>query len=128
MGEIVTRIELENATDRGNVRDGLREEAAVRRTMVDGVVNLSTMMLMLPQNVVERLGLASQGKVVVSYANERKEERGVAGPVSIRIGNRAMTTDCVVGPPLSAPLIGQNCAQWAGPDRGSRESNRWAAS
>ena len=79
MGEIVTRIELENATDRGNVRDGLREEAVVRRTMVDGVVNSSTMMLMLPQNVVERLGLASHGKVVVSSADERKEERDVAG-------------------------------------------------
>lgn len=107
MGEIVTRIELENATDRGNVRDGLREEAVVRRTMVDGVVNSSIMMLMLPQNVVERLGLASHGKVVVSNADERKEERDLAGPLGIRIGNRAMNTDCVVGPSHSLPLIGQ---------------------
>ena len=107
MGEIVTRIELENATDRGNVRDGLREEAAVRRTMVDGVVNSSIMVLVLPQNVVERLGLASHGKVVVSYADERKEERDVAGPLGIRIGNRGMNTDCVVGSPFSEPLIGQ---------------------
>ena len=107
MGEIVTRIELENATDGGNVRDGLREEAAVRRAAVDGLVDRGMMMSVLPQNVVEPLGLAIHGKVVVSYANERKEERGVAGPVSIRIGNRAMNTDCVVGPPLSVPLIGQ---------------------
>ena len=107
MGEIVVRIELENATDRGNVRDGLREEAAVRRTSVEGVVNSSMMMSVLPQNVVEPLGLTIHGKVVVSYADERKEERSVAGPVSIRIGNRAMNTDCVVGPPLSLPLIGQ---------------------
>ena len=107
MGEIVTRIELENATDRASVRAGLREEAAVRRTSVEGVVNSSMMMSVLPQNVVEPLGLASHGKVVVSYADERKEERDVAGPVSIRIGNRAMNTDCVVGPPLSTPLIGQ---------------------
>ena len=29
------------------------------------------------------------------------------GPVTVRIGNRAMVTHCVVGPPLSEPLIGQ---------------------
>lgn len=107
MGEIVTRIELENATDRGNARLGLREESAVRRTAVDGVVDTGAVMLMLPQNVVERLGLPNHGKAVVSYADERKEERDIAGPLSIRVGNRAMNTDCVVGPPLSEPLIGQ---------------------
>ena len=107
MGEIVTRVELENATDRGNVRDGLREEASVRRTSVDGIVDTGAVLSMLPQNVVERLGLPIHGKVVVSYADERKEERDVAGPVGIRVGNRAMNTDCVVGPPLSEPLIGQ---------------------
>ena len=107
MGEIVTRVELENATDRGYVRDGLREEASVRRTSVDGIVDTGAVLSMLPQNVVERLGLPIHGKVVVSYADERKEERDVAGPVGIRVGNRAMNTDCVVGPPLSEPLIGQ---------------------
>ena len=107
MGEIVTRVELENATDRGNVRLGLREEASVRRTSVDGIVDTGAVLSMLPQNVVERLGLPIHGKVVVSYADERKEERDVAGPLGIRVGNRAMNTDCVVGPPLSEPLIGQ---------------------
>ena len=107
LGEIVTRIELENATERGNVRLGLGEESSVRRTVVDGLVDTGAVMLLLPQNVVERLGLPMHGKVIVSYADERKEERAVAGPVGIRIGNRAMNTDCVVGPPLSEPLIGQ---------------------
>jgi hypothetical protein len=45
--------------------------------------------------------------VVVTYADERKEERPVAGTVTIKIGDRFMNTDCVVGPPLSEPLIGQ---------------------
>ena len=34
MGEVVTRIELENAADRGNVRGGLRGEAAAARRRV----------------------------------------------------------------------------------------------
>ena len=107
VGEIVARIELENATERGIVRLGLREESSVRSTVVDGLVDTGAVMLVLPQNVVERLGLPIHGKVIVSYADERREERAVAGPLGIRIGNRAMNTDCVVGPPLSEPLIGQ---------------------
>ena len=43
----------------------------------------------------------------MSYANERRESRPVAGPVTIHIGDRFMITEGVVGPPLSEPLIGQ---------------------
>ena len=107
MGEIVASIELENAADRGIVSQGLRDESTVRRTTVEGVVNTASVMLMLPENVVGRLGLERQREVVVSYADERKETRPIAGPLTIRIGNRFMNTDCIVGPPLSEPLIGQ---------------------
>ena len=107
MGEIVASVELENAADRGIVGEGLRDESTVRRTTVEGVVETGAMMLMLPENVVSRLGLERQREVVVTYADERKETRPVAGPVTVHIGNRFMITDCVVGPPLSEPLIGQ---------------------
>lgn len=107
MGEIVASVELENAADRGIVSQGLRDESTVRRTTVEGVVETGTMMLMLPENVVSRLGLERQREVVVTYADERKETRPVAGPVTVHIGNRFMITDCIVGPPLSEPLIGQ---------------------
>ena len=106
MGEIVASIELENAADRGIVSQGLRDESTVRRTTVEGVVDTSAVMLMLPENVVGRLGLERQREVAVTYADERKETRPVAGPLTIRIGNRFMNTDCIVGPPLSEPLIG----------------------
>ena len=107
MGEIVASVELENAADRGIVGEGLRDESTVRRTTVEGVVETGAMMLMLPENVVSRLGLERQREVVVTYADERKETRPVAGPVTVHIGNRFMITDCIVGPPLSEPLIGQ---------------------
>ena len=107
MGEIVASMELVNAEDRGVVARGLLEESTIRSTVVDGVVDTGAVMLMLPENVVTRLGLETQRKVVVTYADERKETRSVAGPVTVRIGNRFMNTDCIVGPPLSEPLIGQ---------------------
>ena len=107
MGEIVTSMELENTDDRGIVRQGLRDESTVRRTTVEGVVDTGAVMLMLPENVVGRLGLRTQRQVVVTYAEERKETRPVAGPVTVHIGNRFMITECIIGPPLSEPLIGQ---------------------
>ncbi len=61
----------------------------------------------LPQNVVERLGVRTRRTAIVTYADERKEERSVAGPLTIHVCNRFMSTDCAVGPPLSEPLIGQ---------------------
>ena len=107
MGEIAASVELENAADRGIVSQGLRDESTVRRTTVECVVDTGALMLMLPENVVARLGLERQREVIVAYADERKETRPVAGPVTARIGDRFMNTDCIVGPPLSEPLIGQ---------------------
>ena len=34
-------------------------------------------------------------------------ERPLAGPVTVRIGNRAMVTDCIVGPARSETVIGE---------------------
>jgi len=64
-------------------------------------------MLVLPQDVVEKLGLRIRRTVIVAYADERKEERSIAGAVTLTIGDRSMITECVVGPPLSEALIGQ---------------------
>ena len=107
MGEIHADVRLENAGDREYFRRGDRAEADIRHSTVDGVVDTGAVTLVLPQNIVERLGLETQGTAFVTYADERREERPLAGPVVVRIGNRSMTMDCIVGPPLSEVLIGQ---------------------
>ena len=107
MGEIVVDAELENPIDRGVFERGYGKESDIRRTSVRTVVDTGAVMPMLPQNVVERLGAAVSGTVIVTYADERREERRTAGPLTLRLCNRSMPVDCVVGPPLSEPLIGQ---------------------
>ena len=107
MGEIVASMALENTVDRDNASDGLRDESTVRRATVDGVVDTGAVMLMLPEDVVGRLGLRTRRQVTVTYANEYRERRQVAGPVTVHIGDRFMIADCIVGPPSSEPLIGQ---------------------
>jgi predicted aspartyl protease len=65
-------------------------------------------MLVLPQDLVERLGLEIRPeKIIVTFADERKEARPVAGTLTVRVGDRSMETDCVVNPPASEPLLGQ---------------------
>ncbi|HEX9732233.1 MAG TPA: aspartyl protease family protein [Thermoanaerobaculia bacterium] len=107
MGEITVQAELENVVDRVNWEDGRIDESEIRSYKLEATVDTGAVMLVLPQNVVEKLGLRNRRTVIVSYADERKEERPVAGPLTIKLGDRFMTTDCVVGPPLSEPLVGQ---------------------
>ncbi len=107
MGEITVDFELENPVDRGIFERGLGDESGVRHTRVQGIVDTGAMMLVLPQNIVERLGLRVQETMVVTYADNRQEERPIAGPVSVRVCGRSTRTDCVVGPPSGEVLIGQ---------------------
>lgn len=107
MGEIVVTARLENGNDRGSFEQGYRDEASIRSTSIEAIVDTGAAMLVLPQNVVERLGLKAQRTAVVTYADDRKEERPVAGPLNIELCGRFMHTSCIVGPPLSEALIGQ---------------------
>ena len=107
MGEVVVDVELENSADRAVFERGHGQASDIRSSTVEAIVDTGAVMLVLPQNVVERLGMKILRTVVVTYADERKEERPVAGPLTVRIGNRFMITECVVGPPLSQPLLGQ---------------------
>jgi len=107
MGEIKIQIELENFVDRYLFSEHKLQEHDIRKQKIEAIVDTGAVMLMLSQDVVEKLGLMIRRKVVVSYANEMREERPVAEGVTIKIGDRFMNTDCIVGPPLCEALIGQ---------------------
>ncbi len=107
MGEIKIKIELENFVDRYSYLKNKISEDKIRSYQMDAIVDTGAVMLALPQNVVEKLGLEVLRIVVVTYADERKEERPIAGIVTTKIGDRFMNTDCIIGPPLSEALISQ---------------------
>jgi len=107
MGEVKVEVELENAADREMLRLGYIKEDRLRSLKIQALVEGGAVMLVLPQDVVEALGLHEVGKAIVTYADERKEERPLAGPVTVRVGKRETHVSCVVGPPGSEPLLGQ---------------------
>ena len=107
MGEVKVEVELENAADHELVLRGYLKEEERRSFKVPVLVDSGAVMLVLPQDQVEALGLREVGKAIVTDADERKEERPLAGVVTVRVGSRVASVNCVVGPPNSEPLLGQ---------------------
>ena len=56
MGEIRSAVTLENTLDRGVFDRGHGQEAEIRRSTVDGIVDTGAVTLVLPQNVVSAWG------------------------------------------------------------------------
>ena len=107
MGEIIVDIELENVDDRGLARAGHLPEADIRRATIPAVADTGAIMLALPEDVVRRLGLERVDSIATTYADGRRGELPVAGPLILRIGDRWMATDCIVLPQGVDALVGQ---------------------
>ena len=107
MGEVRARIILENQGDRFLAEAGHLDGARVRRVELDALVDTGAVMTLLPQDVVEILGLPLDGNIIVTLANEEKIELPRARLLSLSLADRQMDTDCLVGPPRCEPLVGQ---------------------
>src|SRR4051812_30175293 len=106
MGEVRAQVILENQRDAVLAEAG-HSKRAPRRIEVDALVDTGPVMTLLPEDVVEQLGLQLDGKITVSLANEEKIALPRARFLSLTIGDRQMDTDCLVGPPQCEPLVGQ---------------------
>jgi clan AA aspartic protease len=107
MGAVYATLDLENTTDADNAMQGLRPPDRVRRFTLRALVDTGAVLLVLPEDVVDHLGLTRRGKSVVSFADERKADWERAGPVTVRVANRTHVLECLVGPPTSEALLGQ---------------------
>ncbi len=107
MGEIRVKVRIENDHDVFLYKEGKIKKQDIRAVEIDALVDTGAVMILLPQELVETLGLEKIDRAIVSLANDEKIELDVAGTVSLTIGNRRMKTDCLVGPPQCEPLIGQ---------------------
>lgn len=103
---------MENAGDRVVYEQGARAVSDIRRTEVKGVVDTGAIAFALPQNIAERLGLATRGTAIDTSADNRKDERPVVGPVTVRVAGRQMNTDAIVVPPFADVLVGQIVLQF----------------
>ena len=96
-------LQVENAADRLRIEHGKLEQSDVRRATVDATVDTSVPLLTLPQELVKDLGL---GEWKSGTQPPRPRPGTVAGPVTIRIGDRQTLMDCLIGPPGTEPVVG----------------------
>ena len=107
MGEVHASVLLENQRDRVLADAGHLDIARVRRVELDALVDTGAVMTLLPQDVVEALGLPLDGNIIVTRANEDRVELARARLLSLTLSGRQMDTDCLVGPPRCEALVGQ---------------------
>ena len=100
-------IKLTNSTDLENVDRGLFGAASVRSVSVEALVDTGATMLVLPADVVQKLGLVAQGTRAVRYANGKTGSVPWVGPIRLEILGREMNCDALVEPAGTTPLIGQ---------------------
>jgi predicted aspartyl protease len=76
-----------------------------RRKRVKAVIDTGAMVNWLPEPLVSELGLQQIDTLEVRYADGRKEERPVCGPLLLTISGRRTVTDAVSGPPRTGALV-----------------------
>lgn len=107
MGEVRSKVLLENRRDRILFEGGYLDEKKIRQIEINALVDTGAVMTLLSQDLVQTLGLPVEGQVIVTLADDSKKEFSEARDLSLTIGNRRMNTDCLVGPPQCEPLIGR---------------------
>ena len=107
MGAVKVEVRLENHIDRVNAEQGLLPASQVRTMPIQGLVDTGAVMNMFPRDVVEYLGVPIGESVIVTLADERREEMPRAEGVHIEVAGRRVILPCLVGPPRSEALLGQ---------------------
>ena len=102
--EIKENIVIFNESDEVLKKRGIIDQ--VRKTEVEALVDTGAVMMLIPQDMKEHLGLEDRGKAIVVLADETKMELSRAGTVRIEIVGRSFSTDCLVGPPGCETLVG----------------------
>jgi predicted aspartyl protease len=107
MGEVRVSARLRNFVDVALAERAGGNLDQVATSRLDCLVDTGALMVLLPQDEVGKLGLAPGGRVIVTHADDRREELPTARGLEVTILGRTMVTDCLVGPPLCEPLIRQ---------------------
>jgi clan AA aspartic protease len=107
MGAVMTKIKLTNFVDRDEARRGLIAPEHVRALELDALVDTSATLLVLPEEVVEALGVPELERRPVRVADGRLVTCSKVGGLVLDILGREMVTDAVVMPRGTRALIGQ---------------------
>ncbi len=96
MGEVRVKVKLTNALDRALARRGQISEKDIRSYEADALVDTGAVSSVIPANVMEQLGLESDGQRVAEYADGRNEIVELTEPITFNIIGRKTTEGAMV--------------------------------
>jgi clan AA aspartic protease len=96
MGEMRVKAKLTNAVDEALVRRGMLTLQQVRTYEANALVDTGAVRTILPQHVVDRLGLAVRGQRVAEDADGHKDVVSVTGPLIIDLEGRDTLEEALV--------------------------------
>ena len=106
MGRFSVDIEIANYADLIRARDGTLPPDQVRRETISGVVDPGAAMLVLPPQVVKKIGLAMGDKINVRYADGRRAQRREAEGAYVELLGRHGIFTAIVEPKRTTALVG----------------------
>jgi clan AA aspartic protease len=95
MGKVIEKIKITNLLD------------STKSVEVEAVIDTGATMFVLPQNLVDELGLKKIRDAKVKYANNKVESKWVYGAVSIELKGRTGIFEVLAEETGSQPLVGQ---------------------
>lgn len=95
MGKVIEKARITNLLD------------PAKSIEIETVIDTGATMLVLPQNIVDELGLRKIRETKVRYANNNVELKPIYGVVTIEIKGRTGNFDVLAEAEGSQPLIGQ---------------------
>lgn len=107
VGRVIVDIRVTNAQDEGVVRSGHLAANQVRAATVRAIVDTGATLLVLPEAIIQQLGLPEVRKVTSRFADGHKMERTVYGPVRLEVQGRVVNVDALCAPPNVPALLGQ---------------------
>lgn len=96
MGEVIVKVKLTNYADELMVRQGLLAKDQVRSLEADAIVDTGAVQLVIPQAIVQQLGLGRFSTQVAQYADGRQEEVDVADVVNVELLGRSVKEEALV--------------------------------
>jgi clan AA aspartic protease len=96
VGEVRAKVRLVNAVDEELARQGKITAAEMRTYEADALVDTGAVRSVIPVHVVERLGATIRRQVVAEYADGRKDQVGLTGPLLFQIMGRDTTEEALV--------------------------------
>ncbi len=95
MGKVMEKVKITNLLN------------PTKSVEIEAIVDTGAMMLVLPENIVNELGLEKIKEVKAKYANGRVGTKGIYGVVTLEIQGRVGHFDALAEGAGSQPLIGQ---------------------